>query len=1005
MKKKIICFLFSVLVLLYILTEACGAETITQSRNLHFTIVPGTLKIIPTDVDYFVTYSRTGPSGARLDYELHCGNTLQTGYTGTHVKGSGSLICAEDGKTYPFTNFIGSIETTRFYIGSASSWDESAVPTDAFNIKGGRTLDSLAPGTRDSTFKGAQAFAMDSPPGVTFTNLFVVTPQGIGSVNKGIFNNNFAWTGDVSGLPGATGPVTFQGDFYPNAIDNFTPMTIEQSVSEATYTAQDKYVPIPNVPPLRITKGSHMLGNDYCQGVTGIWGYTKTNRIPPLGTITRTDLSPGTADPFFSGTDSSGTVTNIGIKTIPIKVKDSSGSADPSADVANTTRTVTATTKDAPSINATINKGALNPQGGSAAATVSYTETGKNQGGGVEGWTNFPITVKCDGSAIRGDYNLWSVWSLPGTGGNFQGSVLDRSSPTPGAGGIPSPITTVFTKPAVGSQGWQVKGYCAAKAAQSNLLSAETPSLELKYDPSAPTADVTFHAETKAFSDSSTDGLSGINPARTSILFRTVGGRAPSESDKDWQLLSNYTTPVAAANYDVYAKAYDKAGNYDIRLAHRNLKVHGAVEASIDTDKGATIHAVGCPNQTSPAKTEGCLADCHDGAALALTEGSTFHYIFTLHDTDATGGAKGTFVDYLPLGVVPIGTGLTDMTSTSGHATVSGTVSKAPEPSGTHAGQYKVSGSYTLAKGGDTLKFKLECRVPLYNPTHGAENILANHGGSAAFTMDDSFQGTADFNSAVHEVKPLPTHGLTLTKTVTGKYGNRDRAFTFRLDMEQSWGVKLDKTCSYSKTGGATGTITIKNGTIEKIDGTPTDSIHLKHGQGITIKDLPEGLRFTITEEPKTGYTATEKVNGADYTPIAVKEGNAPAGSIQTAAAQTGSKQTSPAPTGIIVPKQGRSILPSGMVKAGGLVAAGESWSGAAEKLGDISRGTGSDGVVKGSINTADVKVDYFNDKRELAPPTGIADADGGNGILPLILSGLVVLLGGALLWKRRKSF
>lgn len=101
---------------------------------------------------------------------------------------------------------------------------------------------------------------------------------------------------------------------------------------------------------------------------------------------------------------------------------------------------------------------------------------------------------------------------------------------------------------------------------------------------------------------------------------------------------------------------------------------------------------------------------------------------------------------------------------------------------------------------------------------------------------------------------------LTVSKTVTGTMGDRDKDFEFDITLKTPQGNAL--TGSYGYTGGTVEGIT---GVDEKEDGTLTlndegkGKFTLKHGQSITISGLPAGCTYEISEPDaeKDGYKTT----------------------------------------------------------------------------------------------------------------------------------------------------
>ena len=82
---------------------------------------------------------------------------------------------------------------------------------------------------------------------------------------------------------------------------------------------------------------------------------------------------------------------------------------------------------------------------------------------------------------------------------------------------------------------------------------------------------------------------------------------------------------------------------------------------------------------------------------------------------------------------------------------------------------------------------------------------------------------------------------LTISKTVTGDRGDKTKYFTFTVTFS------ADGTFSY--TGSKSGTIS-NGGTVQ-----------LKHGESITIVNIPAGVNYTVTESDNTGYRVYKSGN------------------------------------------------------------------------------------------------------------------------------------------------
>ncbi len=103
---------------------------------------------------------------------------------------------------------------------------------------------------------------------------------------------------------------------------------------------------------------------------------------------------------------------------------------------------------------------------------------------------------------------------------------------------------------------------------------------------------------------------------------------------------------------------------------------------------------------------------------------------------------------------------------------------------------------------------------------------------------------------------------LNVTKTVEGNLGDRNKYFDFQVTLTGVAGKTYGE--SYVISGGST-----SNPTTVTVDGTA--NIQLKHGDTVTIENLPYDVTYTVTETAAEGYT-TEKtgdsgtINGASAT-------------------------------------------------------------------------------------------------------------------------------------------
>ena len=154
---------------------------------------------------------------------------------------------------------------------------------------------------------------------------------------------------------------------------------------------------------------------------------------------------------------------------------------------------------------------------------------------------------------------------------------------------------------------------------------------------------------------------------------------------------------------------------------------------------------------------------------------------------------------------------------------------------------------------GDNITLK----VTVINDTEGNLRIAAVHAESennaleAGKTKKDNFPNTYSAGT------------LKVSKTVTGNLGDKDKYFEFKVTLTG----ETDKT--YGETYTVTGGSNTANPATIKIGEETT--FQLKHGDIISIANLPYGVSYTVTETAADGYTTTKtgntgSINAAEQT-------------------------------------------------------------------------------------------------------------------------------------------
>ena len=273
---------------------------------------------------------------------------------------------------------------------------------------------------------------------------------------------------------------------------------------------------------------------------------------------------------------------------------------------------------------------------------------------------------------------------------------------------------------------------------------------------------------------------------------------------------------------------------------------------------------------TSFAEEAGDVTTPKDGTV-------TIHKVYKLENAGTTSPEEtftlvqdgpGTVKDGEAEAAPALGT-ITGATYKEGAATVSGTTGDITValPEYTNVGVYEYTLKEVAGKtAGVTYYDKgIKLVVTVVNDNNGKLRIAAVHTESTGEAKSDKFPNTYKAGE------------LDVSKTVTGNLGDKNKYFEFTVTLTGEKGKTYAD--SYAVTGGSADA---KNPTTIAV-GVPT-KFNLKHGDTITIANLPYGVTYTVTETAVDGYT-TEKtgadgtINAADQTAAFT---NNKAGSVDT---------------------------------------------------------------------------------------------------------------------------
>ena len=246
------------------------------------------------------------------------------------------------------------------------------------------------------------------------------------------------------------------------------------------------------------------------------------------------------------------------------------------------------------------------------------------------------------------------------------------------------------------------------------------------------------------------------------------------------------------------------------------------------------------------------------GDVTTPTDGTvTIHKVYKLENAGTTSPAETFTLVQVDKGVVKDGeaktapdlgtiTGATyaEGTATTGNGTQGDIIVTLPTYDAVGVYEYTLKEAAGTTAGVTYYDKGIKLVVTVVNDNNGKLRIAAVHTESTGETKSDNFPNTYKAGE------------LDVSKTVIGNLGDKNKYFEFKVTLTGENGKTYRD--SYAVTGGSN---TANPSTIKIGEET---TFLLKHGDTITIANLPYGVTYTVTETAAEGYT-TEKT-GADGT-------------------------------------------------------------------------------------------------------------------------------------------
>ena len=249
----------------------------------------------------------------------------------------------------------------------------------------------------------------------------------------------------------------------------------------------------------------------------------------------------------------------------------------------------------------------------------------------------------------------------------------------------------------------------------------------------------------------------------------------------------------------------------------------------------------------------------------------TIHKVYKIANAGTTSPAetftlvqvgKGTVSEGDATAAPDLGT-ITGASFIAGAATVNGTTGDivVALPTYDHVGIYEYTLQEVAGKTAGVTYYgnNIKLVVTVINGDDGNLRIAAVHTESVGEKKSDNFPNTYSAGK------------LNISKTVTGNLGDKNTYFEFKVTLTGETGKTYG--ASYAVSGGTNSAnpSTIKIG--------EETTFRLKHGETISIANLPYGVNYTVTETAVNGYTTTKTgdtgtINAADQTAAFTNDNN-----------------------------------------------------------------------------------------------------------------------------------